>query len=187
MNVEEVHKGTKLMIDGIPYNVDNFEFMKPGKGRAVYRFRVRNLYTGMTLEKTYHSGDSVDEISITGRDMQYLYKEGDDYVFMDSESFEQFTVSTEKMGDRYKWLQEGMTVNMQMMGDVVLDINLPNFMELEVIETGIAVKGATVTQQTKPATLSTGAVIEVPPFIKQGDILKVDTRTSTYVERVNNK
>lgn len=187
MNIEEVHKNTKLIIDGIPYNVDNMEFMKPGKGRAVYRLKVRNLNTNMTLEKTYHSGDEVDEISITGQDMQYLYQEGDDYIFMDQSTFEQISISSEKMGDRSKWLIEGMTVNMQMMGETPLDINLPNFMELEVVETGMAIKGATVTAQTKPATLSTGAVIDVPPFIKEGDILKVDTRTSSYVERVNKK
>ncbi len=187
MNIEEVHKNTKIMREGIPYNVDNCEFMKPGKGRAIYRLKLKNLNTNMTLDVTYHSGDQVDEISITGRDMQYLYEEGEDYVFMDSQTFEQFTISSSLMGDRSKWLTEGMTVNMQMMGETVLDINLPNFMELEVIETGVAVKGATVTQQTTPATLSTGAVIEVPPFVKEGDVLKVDTRTSTYVERVNKK
>ena len=187
MNIEEVHKNSKLLINNIPYNVDNAEFMKPGKGRAVYRLRLKNLMDYTTLDVTYHSGEKVEEVRITGQDMQYLYQEGDHYVLMNTETFEQLLVSEEKMGDRAKWIHEGTVVNVQMMGETPLDIIIPTFVELEVVETGMAIKSATVTQQTKSARLSTGASVDVPPFIKEGDVVKIDTRTGGYVERVNVK
>jgi elongation factor P len=188
MNIEEVHKNSKLLINKIPYNVDNAEFMKPGKGCAIYRLRLKNLFNLSTLDITFHSGDKVEEVRITGQDMQYLYKETDHYVFMNTQTFEQLLVTEKQMGDRVRWLREGTVVNVQLMDDTIpLDIGIPTFMELAVVETGMAIKSATVTQQTKSAKLETGAVIDVPPFIKEGDVLKIDTRTGAYVERVNAK
>ncbi len=188
MNIEDVHKNSKLLINNIPYNVDNAEFVKPGKGGAIYRLRLKNLFNLSTLDITYHSGDKVDEVRITGEDMQYLYKEADHYVFMNTQTFDQMMVTEKQMGDRSQWLKEGTVVNVQLMDDTIpLDIGIPTFVELVVVETGMAIKSATVTQQTKSAKLETGAVIDVPPFIKEGDVLKIDTRTGAYVERINAK
>lgn len=187
MNIEEVHKNTKLLINNIPYNVDNAEFVKPGKGRAIYRLRLKNLFDYSTLDITYHSGDKVDEVHILTQEMQYLYKEADHYVFMNTESFEQQFITEQQIGDKIQYLKEGTVVTMQLMGDTPLDINIPTFVELAVVETGTAIKTATVTAQTKSARLETGATIDVPSFIKEGDTLKIDTRTGTYVERVSGK
>jgi elongation factor P len=187
MNIEEVHKNTKLLINNIPYNVDNAEFVKPGKGRAIYRLRLKNLFDYSTLDITYHSGDKVDEVHILTQEMQYLYKEADHYVFMNTESFEQQFITEQQIGDKIQYLKEGTVVTMQLMGDTPLDINIPTFVELAVVETGTSIKTATVTAQTKSARLETGAMIDVPSFIKEGDILKIDTRTGTYVERVSGK
>lgn len=187
MDIEEVHKNTKLLINNTPYNVDNAEFVKPGKGTAIYRLRLKNLIDGRVLDVTYRSGDKVDTANITGQEMQYLYKEGDHYVFMNTDTFEQHFITEAQMGERINFLKEGMVVNMQMMDDTPLDISIPTFVELEVIETSASIKTATVTAQMKSARLETGALVDVPSFIKDGDIIKVDTRTGSYVERITGK
>ncbi len=187
MNIEEVRKNSKLLINNIPYNVDNAEFVKPGKGRAIYRLRLKNLLDYATLDITFHSGDKVDEVHITTREMQYLYKEADHYIFMNTENFEQHFITEEQIGDKINYLKEGTIVSIQLMGDTPLDISIPTFVELEVVETGMAIKSATVTAQNKSARMETGATIDVPAFIKEGDVLKIDTRTGTYVERISTK
>ncbi len=187
MNIEEVKKNTKLLINNIPYNVDNAEFVKPGKGTAIYRLRLKNLIDGRVLDVTYRSADKVETANITGQEMQYLYKEGDHYVFMNTDNFEQRFISEAQMGDKIKFLKEGMIVNMQLMDETPLDISIPTFVELQVVETSASIKTATVTAQMKEAKLETGATVDVPSFIKEGDIIKVDTRTGTYVERVTGK
>jgi elongation factor P len=187
MDIEEVHKNTKLLINNIPYNVDNAEFVKPGKGTAIYRLRLKNLIDGRVLDVTYRSGDKVDTANITGQEMQYLYKEGDHYVFMNTDTFEQHFITEDQMGEKINFLKEGMVVNMQMMDDTPLDISIPTFVELEVIETSASIKTATVTAQMKSARLETGADVDVPSFIKEGDTIKVDTRTGSYVERITGK
>jgi len=187
MNIEDIKKNVKLLIEGVPYNVDEAEFVKPGKGRAIYRLKLRNLVSGGVIDRTYHSGDTVEEVSITSEEEQYLYKEGDHYIFMNTETFEQRFVSEEQLGDRKNFLKEGALVNMQMMGDKPLDIVLPITVDLEVVKTGVATKTATITPQDKEAVLETGYSIGVPTFIKEGDIIKVDTRTGRYVERVGTK
>jgi elongation factor P len=187
MDIEEVHKNTKLLINRIPYNVDNAEFVKPGKGTAIYRLRLKNLIDGRVLDVTYRSGDKVDTANITGQEMQYLYKEGEHYIFMNTDNFEQRFISEDQMGDKINFLREGVTVNMQLMDDTPLDISIPTFVELEVVETSASIKTATVTAQMKSAKLDTGASVDVPSFIKEGDLIKVDTRTGTYVERLTGK
>jgi len=187
MDIEEVHKNTKLLINRIPYNVDVAEFVKPGKGTAIYRLRLKNLLDGRVLDVTYRSGDKVDTANITGQEMQYLYKESDHYIFMNTDNFEQRFISDTQMGDKINFLKEGMTVNMQLMDDTPLDISIPTFVELEVTETSASIKTATVTAQMKSAKLETGASIDVPSFIKEGDLIKVDTRTGSYVERLTGK
>ncbi len=187
MDISGVHKNVKLLIDGIPYNVDEAEFMKPGKGRAIYRLKLRNLLDGSTADRTYHSGEKVEEAHTTSQEEQYLYKEGEHYVFMNTETFEQNFITEAELGNKKNFLKDGMVVAMLMMGDKPIDITLPTFVELRVIESGVATKTGTVTPQTKSAILETGYTIAVPAFVKEGDIIKVDTRTGTYVERIVTK
>ncbi len=187
MDIAGVHKNAKLLIDGIPYDVIDVEFVKPGKGRAIYRLRMRNLNDGGTLERTFHSGDRVDEIRIDTYQMQYLYAEGDRLVFMDTETFEQHQIPDSLLGDKKYFLKEGMVVTVSMMEDKPLDVTIPTFVELEVKQGAITSKTDTVTSQMKTAVLDGGYTIQVPAFVKEGDIIKVDTRTGTYVERVATK
>ena len=187
MEIENVHKNSKLLIDGIPYNVVEAEFVKPGKGRAIYRLRLLNMRNNTTLDRTYHSGEKVDEVSVTTHEEQYLYEEHDQYVFMNSETFEQHFVPAHILGDKKYFLKEGAPFTMLMMEEEILDVSPPTFMELKVVESATAGKTDTITNQGKAAVMGTGLTIEVPIFIKKGDILKVDTRTKRYVERVNKK
>jgi len=187
MDIEDVRKNVKLLIDGILYNADEAEFMKPGKGRAIYRLKLRNLLDGSTVDRTYHSGEKVEEAHTTNREEQYLYKEGEHYIFMDTETFEQYFINEAQLGNRKNFLKEGMVVVMLMMGEKPIDITLPTFVELKVIESGAATKTGTVTPQMKAATLETGYTVGVPAFVEKGDIIKVDTRTGAYVERISTK
>jgi elongation factor P len=187
MDIEEVKKNTKLLINKIPFNVDVAEFVKPGKGTAIYRLRLKNLIDGRVLDVTYRSGDKVETANITGQEMQYLYREGDHYVFMNTDNFEQRFITDAQMGDKISFLKEGMIVNMQLMDETPLDISIPTFVELQVVETSASIKTATVTAQMKSARLETGSSVDVPSFIKEGDTIKVDTRTGTYVERITGK
>jgi len=188
MDIANIRKNVKLLLDGVPYNVDEAEFMKPGKGRAIYRLKLRNLLDGSITDRTYHSGEKVEEAHITFQEEQYLYKEGGHYIFMNTETFEQQFVTEAQLGGKKDFLKEGMVVNMLMLGgDKPIDITLPTFVELKVLETAISTKTATITPQKKSAILETGAAIAVPAFVKEGDIIKVDTRTGTYEERVSAK
>jgi elongation factor P len=187
MEISDVHRNTKLLIDGVPYNVDEAEFVKPGKGRAIYRLKLKNLRTGNTVDRTYHSGEKVEEAHTTTEEEQYLYREGHQYVFMNNETFEQRYIPEELLSNKKGFLKEGMVVTMLLMNNEPIDIALPTFVELKVVQTEIATKTATITPQMKAATLETGLSIGVPSFIKEGDILKIDTRTGNYVERVTKK
>ncbi|MDM7998608.1 MAG: elongation factor P [Dehalococcoidia bacterium] len=187
IEISEVNRNTKLLIDGVPYAVEDVNFVKPGKGRAIYRIKMRNLFDGVSKEVTYHSGDRVEEVSIVSHDMQYLYEEGDHYVFMDTESYEQHPVSKSLLGTKAQFLKEGTIVSGIMMGTRIIGIDLPKFVELAVVESAVSTKTDTVTAQMKPVKLETGATVSVPTFVKEGDILKIDTRTGTYVERVTKK
>jgi elongation factor P len=187
MKIEDVKKNVKLLYQGKPWNVDAAEFVKPGKGSAIYKLRLKNLLDNSVLDVTFRSADKVDEASINNQDMQYLYKEGDHYVFMNTQSFEQTFVNEELLGDKVHFLKEGVIVNMQLWDDKPIDVTIPTFMELAVVETGTSIKTATVTAQNKSAKLETGYSIDVPSFIKEGDVLKIDTRTGNYVERLSTK
>lgn len=187
MEISDVHKNTKLIIDGSLYVVEDAEFMKPGKGRSVYRLKMRNLKDGKVIERTYRSGDSVEAATMSSQDKQYLYCDGDHYVFMDGKTFEQVLVPEDLVGDRKNFLLEGMTVTMQMRDEEVIDMSLPNTVELRVVEAEVSSKGATISPQSKASVLETGYTIETPQFIKEGDVIRVDTRTGTYVERVTGK
>lgn len=184
MEVSEVSKNNKLLIDGVPYAVENVSFVKPGKGRAIYRLKLRNLLTGVLSEPTYHSGDKFDEASISVRDMQYLYEENGHYHFMDSENFEQHLMEEAIVGDKAKYLKDNLEVQVMIWEDKPIDLILPKVVDLAVIETEEALKGATATAQLKTAKLETGLEIGVPPFIKEGDVVRVNTTTGGYSERV---
>jgi len=187
MDISDVRKNTKLIIDGIPYNVDSAEFVKPGKGRALYRFKLKNLLDGSTLDRTYHSADKVEEAKITVLESQYLYKEMEHYIFMDNKTFEQLLITEKQLGDKKYFLKEGIIVTVQMMGDKPFDVALPTFVELEVVKSAVTTKTDTITAQNKSVVLETGFTLEVPTFVKEGDIIKVDTRTGTYVERISTR
>ncbi len=187
MEIEDIHKNAKLLINGTPYNVDEAEFMKPGKGRSIYRLKLRNLFDGGTVDRTYHSGEKVEEAQITNQEEQYLYQEGEHYVFMNTETFEQLFIDKNLLGNKKDFLKEGMVVAMLMLDDKPIDITMPTFVELKIVESGFASRTDTISPQTKSVSLETGYSIGVPAFVKEGDIIKVDTRTGAYVERVGTK
>ena len=187
MDIADVSKNTKLLIDGVVYNVDEVEFMKPGKGRAIYRLQLRNLLDGSALARTYHSGDKAEEAHVTTEEHQYLYKEDDNYVFMNTKNFEQLFIAGAILGDKKHFLKEGTIVNVTMLGDRPIDVILPTFVELKLVESEAVGRKETFTAQTKSAVLETGYTIEVPIFVEEGEVIKVDTRTGTYVERVSTR
>jgi elongation factor P len=180
----DIRKGLKIEIDGDPYVVVDFQFVKPGKGQAFTRTRIKNLITGAVLDKTYRSGEKLQRASIEERQMQYLYKEGDNYCFMDQTSYEQVFVDGEVVGDLAQFMPDNLEVSVMFFSDRPVGVSLPTFVELEVTQTDPGLKGDTATGATKPATLSTGATINVPLFIEEGEVLKIDTRSGDYVERV---
>jgi elongation factor P len=187
MEISDVRKNSKLIIDGVLYNVEEAEFTKPGKGRSVYRLRLKNLRDGGITDRTYRSGDKVEEAHLNTQEEQYLYKEGDNYIFMNTENFEQNFVPEKLLGDKKYFLKDGMVVVMLMMGDQPIDVTLPITVELKVVESEMSTKTATITPQSKTSVLETGYHIDTPTFVKVGDTIKVDTRTGTYIERVNTK
>jgi elongation factor P len=185
MEISDVRKNSKLIIDGVLYNVEENEFTKPGKGRSVYRLRLKNLRDGGVIDRTYRSGEKVDEARLDTQDEQYLYREGDQYVFMDIKTFDQHSVPEKLLGIKKNFLKEGMEVVMLMYGDEPIDVTLPITIDLKVIETEVSTKTATITPQMKSSILETGYRIDTPSFIKIGDVIKVDTRSGNYVERVS--
>jgi elongation factor P len=187
IDIENVRKNNKLLVNKIPVNLDDLEFMKPGKGRAIYRLRLRNLFDNTVVDTTYHSGDTVELADVTSNELQYLYTEGDHYVFMDTGSFEQYMISSKIIGDKRTFLKEGAVVNGLFWNQKPIDITLPNFVELKVVESAISTRTDTITAQNKSVVLETGFSIGVPTFIKEGDFIKIDTRSGTYVERITTK
>jgi elongation factor P len=175
MEISAVRKSTKLIIDGTLYNTEEVEFMKPGKGRSVYRLKLKNLRDGSTIERTYRSGEKVEDARLNTQEAQYLYREGDHFIFMNTETFE----------DKQGYLKEGMIVILLMMGDEPIDVTLPTTVDLKVVETEVSTKTSTITAQAKSSVMETGIRVDTPAFIKEGDIIKVDTRSGTYVERVS--
>lgn len=182
-----IKKGTVLRIDGELYLVTWFLHVKPGKGGAFVRTKLKNLMRNTVVEKTFRSSDKIEEVQIEHRRATFLYQDGNEYVFMDTESFEQEHVHEDILGEDAKWLTENMEVDVDIFEGKIIFINLPYFVELEIAETEPGMKGDTVTNVTKPATLQTGAQIQVPLFVEQGETVKIDTRTGEYIERVSKK
>jgi elongation factor P len=183
-DTSDIRKGLKILIDGDPYVVVDFQFVKPGKGTAFTKTRVKNLITGSVLDRTYRSGEKLEPANVEEREMQFLYHEGENYCFMDNTTYEQVFVSADILGDDAQWMPDNTNANVVFFDERPVGVSLPNFVELEVTQTDPGVRGDTATGATKPATLSTGAVINVPLFVEEGEWLKIDTRSGQYVERV---
>lgn len=183
-SVSDIKKGLKVEIDGKPYSVTYFQFVKPGKGQAFTRTKLKNLLNGTTLERTFKIAEKLHEADIDTATMQYLYNDGDDYHFMNTETYEQIMIPLKTLGAEAKWLVEEMEVEVLFWGGNPINIDLPNFVELEITYCEPGAKGNTAQGATKTATLSTGAEIQVPLFVDQNSWVKVDTREGAYVERV---
>ncbi len=177
-------KGSKIEVDGEPYAVVEWLHIKCGRGGATVRTKMKNLITGRVLERTYSSDEKIKEPNFEEKKMQYLYKDGADFVFMDQESYEQVNIGENEVGDAVDFMPENLEVYVQFFNGKPIGVDLPNFVELEVVETEPGVKGDTVTSGSKAATVVTGGKIQVPLFINVGDVLKIDTRDETYIERV---
>jgi elongation factor P len=184
LTASDLRKGLKIIIDNEPYIVTAFEFSKPGKGQALYRTKLRNMITGLTIDRTYREGDTFEPASLEERAMQYLYKEGDHYYFMDNQTFEQIVVNEETLGEAKNFLIENLNVTVLMFKEKAIGVELPNFVNLRVIKTETWVKGDTSRADYKPATVETGYSLRVPPFIEEGEVITVDTRTGDYSTRV---
>ena len=176
-------KGLKIELDGTPYVIVDFLHVKPGKGGAFVRTKIKNLMTGKVLDQTFRSGEKVKRPDLLEREMQYLYREGDNFNLMDNETYEQVALTAEQLGDAVLFLVENMNVNVLFFNQQPVAVDLPTFVELEVAQTEPGVKGDTASGGSKPATLESGAVLQVPLFINEGDRVKVDTRTGSYIER----
>ena len=182
-NTSEFKSGMKILLDNDPYSIVENEMVKPGKGQAFNRVKVRNLKNGRTIERTFKSGDSVEAADVVDTDMQYLYADGDFYHFMVPDNFEQYVAGAAAVGDNAKWLKDGITCIVTLWNGVPLQVTPPPHIDLKVIETDPGLKGDTAQGGQKPAKLETGAVVRVPLFIGEGEVLRIDTRTGEYISR----
>lgn len=184
-STNEFKQGLKVMLDGNPCSIMENEYVKPGKGQAFNRVKLRNLKTGKVLEKTFKSGDSLEAADIVEVEMDYLYNDGEMWHFMNPENFEQLAADKAAMGDSIKWLKDDSNekCNIMLFNGVPLNVNAPNFVVLKIVETDPGVKGDTAGTGGKPAKLETGAVVRVPLFVQQEESIRVDTRTGEYLER----
>lgn len=184
-STNEFKSGLKVMLDGDPCSIVENEFVKPGKGQAFSRVRLRNLKTGRVWERTFKSGESLDGADVVDRDMEYLYNDGEFYHFMEPETFEQHQADASAVGDAAQWLKEQDTCIVTLYNGQPLAVTPPNHVELEIVETDPGIRGDTAQGGTKPAKLTTGAVVKVPLFLSEGEVVRVDTRTGEYLGRAN--
>ncbi len=179
-------KGLKVQIDGEPYLMVERDFFKPGKGNALYKCKLRNLLRGTIIDRTYKGGDELEIADVEEIDVQFLYKQVDGYVFMHTTSYEQYELTKEQVDDAWKYLKDGMPCTIMLFNNIPITMTPPIHVELLVTQCDPGAKGDTATNVTKPATVETGGEFIVPGFIKEGNVIKIDTRTGEYVERVNN-
>lgn len=182
-STNEFRGGLKVMLDNEPCSIIENEFVKPGKGQAFNRVKLRNLKTGRVLEKTFKSGESLPAADVTEADMQYLYNDGEFWHFMAQDTFEQHAASSDAVGDSKLWLKEQDVCTVVMYNGTPLSVEAPNFVTLKITETEPGIRGDTATGGNKPATMETGAVVRVPLFVNEGDLIKIDTRIGAYVSR----
>ena len=180
----DFRRGLKIEIDGEPFIIQEFQHVKPGKGGAFVRTKMKSLITGNVIDRTFKSGDKVDRPDMAEKEMQYLYRDGDDFYFMENETYEQQFINLEQLQGAEAFLQENVQVTVLFHNQKAIAVDLPNFVELTVKQTDPGFKGDTASGATKPATLETGAIIQVPLFVKEGEKIRIDTRTGEYTERV---
>jgi elongation factor P len=179
----EIRSGMKVILDGDPFAIVDNEFVKPGKGQAFNRIKVRNLKTGRTIERTFRSGESLEAADVMDVDMQYLYNDGSFWHFMVPDNFEQYSCDQAIVGDAGIWLKDGMTCIITLWNNAPLVVTPPAHVELKIVETDPGLRGDTATGGQKPAKLETGAVVRVPLFLNEGETIRVDTRTGEYLSR----
>jgi elongation factor P len=179
----DFRKGLKIELEGEPYVITDFLHVKPGKGGAFVRTKIRSLVTGNVIDRTFRSGEKVQTPALDERNMQYLYQEANAYHFMDNDTYEQFTLTADQLGEGSNFLPENVQVKIIFHNGKPIGVELPFFVELTIVKTEPGVRGDTARGGTKPATVETGAVIQVPLFLNEGDVIKVDTRTGEYIER----
>ncbi len=184
ISVNDFRTGLTIELDGQVFSVVDFQHVKPGKGAAFVRSKLKNVKTGGVVERTFNAGEKVAKALVDHREMQYLYNDGDNYIVMDMESYDQIGLSDAQLGTGTKFLKENMIIAVAMYNGNPIGVDLPNFVELEVVETDPGIKGDTASGGTKPAILETGASVQVPFFINVGDVLQIDTRNCSYMKRV---
>jgi len=184
LSASDLRKGLKVLMDGDPYIITNFEFSKPGKGQALYRCRMRNMINGNSTDRTFRSNDKFEKAPLEERPMQFLYSQGDEFHFMDNTSYEQLALTSEQLGDNVNFLVDNMEVSVLFFGTTPIDITLPIFVNLTVTKADPWVKGDTSGTDTKPVTVETGYVLQVPPFVEEDEKIQIDTRTGEYITRV---
>jgi elongation factor P len=184
ISTNEFKTGLTIELDGDAYSVVDFQHVKPGKGSAFVRSKLRNVRTGAVVEKTFNAGEKLPRAHLERRQMQYLYNDGESYNFMDNQSYEQINISRDQIGEMVKFLKENTDALVVLYQGKVIGVDLPNSVELEVVHTEPGIKGDTASGGSKPATLDTGAVVQVPFFVEVGDKLLIDTRTGAYIKRV---
>ena len=182
-STSDIRKNLKVEIDGVPYVVVTFQFVKPGKGNAFTRCRLKNMVTGAVLDRTYKSGEKLKPARMEERNMQFLYLGGGTYHFMDTDNYDQVALNEDNVGDAARYLTENLAVSILFFKEKPIGINLPFTVVLEIVETEPGMKGDTATGATKAATTATGFIVQVPLFIKEGEKISVDTRTGEYLER----
>lgn len=184
INTGDLKKGAKVILENDPYDMLEVNFVKPGKGQALYKCRMRNLLKGTIIDRTFKSGDSLEAADVRKGDAQFLYKDTQNYIFMDQESFEQYTLSVEAVGDGGKFLQDGAICNLLYWNDKIIGMTPPQHVIMKVTYTEPAARGNTSAALTKPATVECGATVTVPAFIEIGEVIKIDTWNEEYLERV---
>lgn len=183
-SLNDLRNGLVVRLDNVIYTIVDCQHVKPGKGGAFARTKLKRLTDGAVIDRTFRSSENIETVRVEGRDMQFMYSDGNLLHFMDNESFEQHALSEDLIGDGMKFLKEGETITVKVDGDTPITVGLPTFVALKIVETDPGVRGDTVSGGSKPAKLETGGVVQVPLFVENGTVIKVDTRTGTYVERV---
>lgn len=184
ISTNNFRKGSKIKFKGDPYEIIDFQHVKMGRGGAIVRTKIKNLRTGSIVEETFKGGEKLDTPDLQEKSMQYLYNQDDMYFFMDTGNYEQIPLSPEQLGNSKKFLKENMVVKILFYGSSPIEVEIPIFVELKIVKTAPGIKGDTASGGSKPAVLETGVTVKVPFHINEGDIIKVDSRTSAYVERV---
>jgi len=184
LNTSDFRKGSKVILDGEPYDMLEVNFVKPGKGQALYKCRMKNLMKGTILDRTYKSGDSLEAADVRTGEGQFLYRDSTGLVFMDQESFDQFTISTEVAGDQARFLQDNAVCVVIFWGEIPIGVTAPNHAIMKVTYTETVSRGNTTSNLTKPATVENGETVQVPAFVEMGEVIRINAQTGEYIERV---